>query len=131
MRFKHFIVLATLSSCALKPKIIDEPEDLIPQDSMVMIMHDMSILESYIHHKYVQLERYAMLLRMSGDSLLKEYGVSRDRYESSMTYYGKNPQCFIEIYDSIMSKLEGNKVNSNPFESSKEIQFEGDNSNFK
>lgn len=130
MRFTHLIVFLSLSSCALEPKTFDEPEDLIPQDSMVLLMHDMGILESYIHQRYVQLERYALLLRMSGDSLLSEYGVSRDRYESSMTYYGKNPQRFLEIYDSIISKLGGNQVNSNPFESFEATQYDEDNYNF-
>jgi hypothetical protein len=108
--------LFLLSSCTLKPKEYDAPADLIPQDSMVLIMHDMSIMESYIHQKYVQLERYALLMRKSGDSLLGDFGVSRARYETSVEYYGKNPKLFTQIYDSVLVKLEGGKVNTSPHE---------------
>ncbi len=116
MRLITLALLFLTQACALEPKEFEVPSDLIPQDSMVMILKDMSILESFTHQKYIQLERYAMLLRMSGDSLLQDYGVNRDRYERSMEYYGKNPQRFMDIYDSVIFQLDGGKVNSSPFE---------------
>jgi hypothetical protein len=116
MKITTVLFLLLLFACSLQPREYDAPKDLIPQDSMVLIMHDMSIMESYIHQKYVQLERYALLMRMSGDSLLGEFGVSRERYETSMEYYGKKPKVFMAIYDSILFKLEGGKVNTNPHE---------------
>ena len=110
------LALVLLGSCTLVPKELSAPAELIPQDSMVLIMHEMSIMESFIHQKYVQLERYALLMRTSGDSLLGSYGVSRERYETSMEYYGKNPSLFMEIYDSVIVKLEGGEVNPSPHE---------------
>lgn len=114
MRILMFVIVMILLSCTLTPKEIEAPANLIPKDSMVLILHDLSILESYIHQKHVQLERYALLLRNSGDSLLADYGVSRERYENSLDYYGKNPEQFIEIYDAVLLKMEGGKVNPSP-----------------
>lgn len=112
MKLITAVVLLSLSSCAFEPKQFEIPKDLIPKDSMILIMHDMSLVESYIHQKYVQLERYALLLRMSGDSLLQDYGMNRERYERSMEYYGKNPKEYMEIFDSVIAKLEAGKVQS-------------------
>lgn len=117
MKISAVLSLLLLISCTLKPREYNAPVDLIQQDSMILIMHDMSILESFIHQRYVQLERYALLMRMSGDSLLGDFGMSRERYEVSIEYYGKNPQLFIEIYDSVLHRLEGGKVNVSPHES--------------
>lgn len=107
MKLFFLISLILLSSCTLQPRNYQAPDGLIPKDSMIMIMKDLSVLESYIHQKHVQLERYALLMRMSGDSLLQDYDISRERYEQSMEYYGKNPKEFIQIYDAIIEQLEG------------------------
>lgn len=106
MRF-FIIALLGLSACTLKPKEITPPSQLIPQDSMVILIHDLTILESHIQQKYVQLERYAKIMRMSGDSLLAQYGIERKRYEEALTYYSQNPGMLNAIYDSVLIKLEG------------------------
>jgi len=116
MRIYALTLCWFLTSCGLEPKEYLAPDGLIPQDSMVLIMHDLSILESSIHQKHVQLERYALLLRISGDSLLNDFGISRERYELSMDYYGKKPELFLQIYDSLLFKLEGGKVTQKNFE---------------
>jgi len=116
MKILPLILVFLCTSCTLEPKTYDAPSDLISQDSMVIIMHDMSIMESFIHQKYIQLERYALLMRVSGDSLLNDFGLTRKRYEVSMEYYGKNPALFMQIYDSVLFRLEGEKPGVNPYE---------------
>ncbi len=110
-----FIALLGLMACTLKPKEMNPPSHLIPQDSMVILVHDLSILESHIQQKYVQLERYAKIMRMSGDSLLAHYGIERKRYEEALIYYSKNPALLNAIYDSVLLKLEGiSPINEDP-----------------
>jgi hypothetical protein len=116
MKFIPFILLLVGASCSVETKEFPAPKDLISKDSMILILHDLSILESYIHQKHIQLERYALLLRKSGDSLLLNFGVDRERYERSMDYYGHHPKLFINIYDSVIYKLDGNKVTTNPYD---------------
>lgn len=106
MRYIIIIFLAAVS-CTLKPKVAEAPADLIPQDSMIFLVHDLSILESHIQQKYIQLERYAKIMRMSGDSLLKQHGISRQRYENSLLFYSQNPEQLNAIYDSVIIRLEG------------------------
>lgn len=106
-------MLFGLAACTLSPKEAEVPADLIPQDSMVLLVHDLATLESHIQQKYIQLERYAKIMRMSGDSLLSENGISRERYESSFLYYSKNPKLLSDIYDSVLVRLEGVSVMDN------------------
>ena len=116
MKYLIFAALFVFVSCGLEPRHIAPPKDLIPQDSMVIILHDLSIMESYIHQKYIQLERYALLLRRSGDSLLLDFGISRERYERSIDYYGHNPEIFMQIYDSVILKLGDGKLTPSAYE---------------
>ena len=109
MRYIIVIFLAVFS-CTLKPKESKAPADLIPQDSMIFLVHDLSILESHIQQKYIQLERYAKIMRMTGDSLLSQHGISRKRYESSLMYYSENPALLNGIYDSVLMRLEGSSA---------------------
>jgi hypothetical protein len=74
---------------------------------MILLVHDLAILESHVQQKYIQLERYAKIMRMSGDSLLSGYNISRARYESSLMYYSKRPEILKAIYDSVLVRLEG------------------------
>lgn len=101
------LIFLTALSCTLKPKAPDAPENLIAQDSMVILLHDLAVLESHIQQKYIQLERYAKIMRMSGDSLLSKNGVSRQRYEESLMYYSTRPEMLHIIYDSVLIRLEG------------------------
>ena len=110
MRAYTLLLIAVLASCELQPKTVVEPNDLIPKDSMITIMYDMGILESHIQQKFIQLESYAKVMRISGDSLLAKFGVSRERYSISMDYYSKSPALFSEIYDSIISKYEAGTI---------------------
>ena len=115
MRNGIVISLFFLSACTLNPKETKAPANLIPKDSMIFLVHDLSILESHIQQKYIQLERYAKIMRMSGDSLLNKNGVSRQRYEESLMYYSQNPLLLKEIYDSVLVRLEGiSAVNNSP-----------------
>jgi hypothetical protein len=106
MRYIILIFAAALS-CTLKPKAPEVPASLIPQDSMVLVLHDLAIIESHVQQKYIQLERYSKILRMSGDSLLSQYNITRTRYEESIMYYSKNPEILSAIYDSVLVRLEG------------------------
>ena len=74
---------------------------------MIFLVHDLSILESHIQQKYIQLERYAKIMRMSCDSLLRQHGISRQRYENSLLFYSQNPEHLNAIYDSVIIRLEG------------------------
>jgi hypothetical protein len=102
-----YIWILLLCACSLEPKDTEAPMDLIPHDSMVLLVHDLSILESHIQQKFIQLERYAKIMRVSGDSLLGKNNISRQRYESSLLYYSKKPEILSAIYDSVLVRLEG------------------------
>lgn len=106
MRISLIIFLLLLAGCTLEPQKIEQPKGLIPEDSMITVMYQMGLLESHLQQKYVQLEQYAKVLRLSGDSLLINQGVSRERYALSMDYYSKNPALFSAIYDTIIKQYE-------------------------
>ena len=92
-------------SCNPREIVIDAPVDLIPQDSFIQIVTDLIVLESHIQGKYDQLNSYSEVMAISGDSLFAEHGVSFERFESSMMYYGKNPHIIDSIYTRIIDTL--------------------------
>jgi len=114
MKYAPYILIIGFFSCSIEPKTINAPVDVIPLDSMALIMYELCIVESHVQQKYIQLERYAKIMRMSGDSLLLGHGVSRKRYENSLIYYGRKPETLNGIYDSVLLKLEAGAVQSIP-----------------
>ena len=108
---RFVFALFFFSACSSDASFEDEiPKNIIPQDSMVSVLYEMSILEAHINQKYIQLEKYAKLLRMSGDSLLVSKGYSRAKYEESVRFYALHAELYLQIHDSVLSRLHAGKV---------------------
>lgn len=94
-----------LVSCRDEVKGFDSIDNLIPRDTMVMIIKDMSLLESHIQMKYIQVNRYHKTMKKSGDLVLKKYQISSERYEASMNYYGSRQVELQSIYSQVLDSL--------------------------
>ena len=76
-----------LFSCSSGIKRGKAPDDLLSKDKMVEIITDLSKHEAYIQNRYQRVDRYTKVMSNTGDSILKVYGVDRNRFESSLDYY--------------------------------------------
>lgn len=105
-----------LQACSSKMPFPDPPKDLIPEDTMSMVIHDMVILEAGIQKRYQNVNRYYKTMIKSGDAYLESMHISRKRYERSYDYYVSRPEEFQRIYTRAMDSItvEINKLPPKP-----------------
>ncbi|MEN9998074.1 MAG: hypothetical protein RI922_1064 [Bacteroidota bacterium] len=99
------LLLTLLVACTGEMSGISKPNDVIPRDTMVMILKDMSLLESHIQAKYIHVSRFQETMKRSGKKLLDGYHVSHDRFNRSMDYYGSRQEEMQSIYAEILDSL--------------------------
>ena len=85
------------TNCSFK-KDIAPPADLISADTMEFILVDLTINEA------------ALNSGIPNDTLKKinvlaNYKISRQRFDTSFTYYTKNPQKLKDIYTNVLEDL--------------------------
>lgn len=100
------LLIVLLSSCVDSIPQKPEPENLVEREKMVVILTDLSILETAYQLKYVQVAKYADQLKIGGDSILKAYKVSFEDFDQSMDFYGSDQEEMTRIYDDVKAKLE-------------------------
>ena len=100
-----FVLICLLASCRDEVKGFNSSENLIPRDTMVMLIKDMTLLESHVQMKYIQVNRYHKTMKKSGDLILKKYQISSERYESSINYYGSHQEEMQLIYSQVLDSL--------------------------
>lgn len=118
---KSLVVLSfcILVSCRDEVSGFNSRSNLIPRDTMVMVLKEMTLLESHVQSKYIQVNRYHRTMKQSGDIILKKYHISPLRYEASMDYYGSHQEEMQSIYAQVLDSL--NRM-SNQFELKDTIQ---------
>jgi hypothetical protein len=100
-----FTLIIGLSGCQSEPYALDEPSDVIPKDTMIMVLKELTLMESHLQTKYIQLSNYYKSLKLSGDVILEKYKLSSSRLERSMVYYGSKQYEMQEMYTSILDTL--------------------------
>lgn len=106
MRFGWFLILmVSLQACSTKLERVSEPENIISRDTMVMLLKDLTLIESHIQNKYLHVSRFQKTMILSGDKILDKYHVSRSRFETSMDYYGSRQAEMRSIYTEILDSL--------------------------
>jgi len=93
-----------LFSCG--KKVIEPPENLIPKDKMVHILHDLAILNAIKSSN-------AIILTNNGvetmEFLYKKHAIDSTRFSESDLYYASIPLEYQSIYETVESMLEEKK----------------------
>lgn len=106
MKFSALILFIFLCyACEDQLAPISKPGDLIPRDTMVMCLKEISLIESYIQAKYVHVSRFQKIMMLSGDKILKKYNLTHKRFEESMNYYGSRQDEMSSIYTQVLDSL--------------------------
>jgi hypothetical protein len=105
MKIKYLIVLLLFSSCELKIKEFDPPKNLIPKDSMILVIEDLMLIEDHIQTRYPQINQFKKSLEKSGDTLLKKYHISYIRFEKSFDYYTSFQNEMKSIYAQVLENM--------------------------
>lgn len=100
------LILLFFSCFACKNAALENPipQDVIPVDSLVMVLTDISVMEKVIQKDYPHLVRNTDIIRNSGDSILKNYHLSFSRYKKSLEYYTRDMDTMNYIYDKIADR---------------------------
>jgi len=99
-----FSLLFLLVSC--KDTVITEPKNLIPEDKMVNIIYDLSLLEgvkSYNSTNFRSLK--------SNDFVYKKYNIDSLQFAKSTQFYASDIDKYKKIYDEVGKRIEKNKAN--------------------
>lgn len=108
MRFCGILILCStflLASCRDEVAGETQPDDLIPNDTLVMLLKDLTLIESHIQMKYINVSTYKETMKRSGQLVLDKYNISRKRFESSMDYYGTRQLEMQAIYAQVLDSL--------------------------
>jgi hypothetical protein len=100
-----FVLFLTFASCRDEVAGTKQPDDLIPTDTMVMVLKDLTLIESHIQMKYLQVTTYKETMKRSGQVIMDKYRISRERFESSMDYYGTRQLEMQDIYARVLDSL--------------------------
>lgn len=102
-----FLILNLLfvASCDRQLKRFPKPDRLIEQDKMVLILHDLMVLEGHIQSQYPEVTQFQRSMKKSGEQLLKKYKISPEEFDASMDYYGSRQDEMTQIYEQILEKF--------------------------
>jgi len=94
-----------LESCNDAKLETPAPKDIIPVDTMIMVMSDVLLMENALQRDYPQLVSQADIVKNSGDSILQSYSLSFDRYKRSFEYYAFYQDTMNYIYDRMSDRI--------------------------
>ncbi|MDH4472796.1 MAG: DUF4296 domain-containing protein [Fluviicola sp.] len=106
MRILLLIVLGFLAvRCSNQIDTPSAPDDLIGRDTMVMVIRDLSVLESYAQTRYQLVNNYHKVMKSSGRVCLDKYRIDPRRFERSYNYYTSRQDELQSIYTEVMDSL--------------------------
>ncbi len=106
IRVIHFLFgIFLASACSDSLVSNNKPKNLIPRDSMVQVLKEMTLLEAHIQTKFMHVSRFKETMLLSGKKLLEKHHISSQRYEESMAFYGSRQDEMQSIYGEILDSL--------------------------
>lgn len=105
-QFVFIIVLLSLSGCGGidKPK---KPENLISQDKMVKILHDLNVLNAAkgVNKKVLELNGISPM-----DYIYSKYEIDSLQFAESNTFYAYDLKIYKSIIERVKAQLEAEKA---------------------
>ena len=103
-KYLFFLILTTMVfSCQ------NRPSEVLPRKKMERVMYDMYIAEAIIdndYQKFAQPETKEALI----DQVLLKHKISEARWDTSLSWYSDNIDLYIQINDSVKSRLQRNQI---------------------
>lgn len=99
------IILLTSCYTAPKKELDPAPVNLIDRDQLVLIIVDVEIAESALRQKQNVGHEIKNIKESYYYSIFTKYEVTREQFDSSMTYYKQDPEVMDKIYEDVITKL--------------------------
>jgi len=100
------LMINVLGSCSHELEVLEVPKELIPEDTLEMVLYDMMMLETYTKIKHKNVNDFYILMKRSAQPILEKYHVDSTRYMVSMKYYSRNQEVLLGIYSRLLEKVE-------------------------
>ncbi|WP_298793434.1 DUF4296 domain-containing protein [uncultured Allomuricauda sp.] len=100
-RFIIFFLVLGLFSC--NEKVVEEPENLIPKEKMVTILHDLALLNATKSSYKAALELHDIRIM---DFLYQQHDIDSAQFAKSDLYYASLPLEYQSIYEKVEALLE-------------------------
>jgi hypothetical protein len=108
MKFRWFIVFVLLLAFACGGEKL--PKGILTKEKMVPMLVDQHLAEQIFSLRFnVGLKNDSVIDDLYL-SILKKYGVERNKFEQSVFYYSKHPEKYKEIYDEVLNRLNAMEV---------------------
>ncbi len=89
-----FAVMMTMAGCNSRP------DGVLPQKKMVEVMTDMQIAEAYSRSQYSMRQDPEGMTSL-GDGVLEYHGVTREQFDSTLSWYGRNLDEYEKMYQEV------------------------------
>lgn len=94
-------VAILLFSCG--EKVVEKPENLIPKEKMVLILHDLAILNAAKSTARLELEKKGIDVM---EFLYQQHKIDSTQFSQSDLYYASMPLEYQSIYEKVEALLE-------------------------
>lgn len=120
MKLRVSLLLLVLASVACGEKLVEKPENLIPEEKMVSVLYDMALLDA-IKSSHPQVIARNNIYVM--DFLYEKYGIDSLQFVNSDLYYASIPSKYQAIYKAVEERLTRERDSiSSIIEEGKKIQ---------
>ncbi|RDY60242.1 DUF4296 domain-containing protein [Flagellimonas nanhaiensis] len=100
------LVLLGLMFWSCAEKVVEKPENLIPKDKMVLILHDLAVLNAVKTSFKTTMEKNEIEVM---EFLFEKYEIDSVQFSQSDLYYASVPLEYQLIYEEVESKLDERK----------------------
>lgn len=97
-----FAVFMTLMGCE---KTEHPPQNLIPADTLALLLADMHILETAQNTKVLTSDSVPHSYEALYAAMFARYAISNERYDSTMVWLSNHPSDLEIIYDRVIEHL--------------------------
>lgn len=110
-RFRQWslLLLITLAT-ACQNKVVEAPENLIPEEKMASILTEIHLAEARVTKlNRVSQDSNTLIYKRLEKQIFRKLQVDTAAYSKSYTYYASNPEQLAAIYKQVTEELERRK----------------------
>jgi hypothetical protein len=98
----YFLSILLFISCSTELNRLPKPENVVSEDTMVMVLKDLNLIEAHIKRKQPIIYYNAESFKKSGHLVLKKYNLDTLRFGESFNYYASHQKKIEKIYSDVI-----------------------------
>lgn len=111
MRNKSAHIVIAGAVCMLMSACVQRPDHVLSDSKMISVVADMELAEAYVQinpdGSFDSDMKPALV-----EYIIKKHGISRQDFDSTMAWYGRNPDNYIELYTKVDKEISRRRVES-------------------